>query len=105
MLRRSLAAACAFLIALLTWTVSPAGAQSDTGEIVIVVQDAQSKQPIDLARVLLDGPVITSEITTKSGRVDFTDVPDGIYRTRIVKRGYQSLTSNAFEVLDGRLVT
>jgi hypothetical protein len=105
MLRRSLAAACAFLIAFVTWGASPAVAQSDTGEIVIVVQDAQTKQPIDLARVLLDGPVITSEITTKSGKVDFTDVPDGIYRARIIKRGYQSLTSNAFEVLDGRLVT
>lgn len=104
MLRRTLAAACAFLIAFVT-SVSSAGAQSDTGEIVIVVADAQTKQPIDLARVLLDGPVITSEITTKSGKVDFTDVPDGIYRARIVKRGYQSLTSNAFEVLDGRLVT
>ena len=34
----------------------------------------------------------------------FTDVPDGIYRARIVKRGYQSLTSTSFEVLDGRLV-
>ena len=105
MLRRSLAAACAFLIAFVTWAGAPALAQSDTGEIVIVVADAQTKQPIDLARVLLDGPVITSEITTKSGKVDFTDVPDGIYRARIVKRGYQSLTSNSFEVLDGRLVT
>ena len=105
MLRRLLAAACAFLIAFVTWTAAPALAQSDTGEIVIVVADAQTKQPIDLARVLLDGPVITSEITTKSGKVDFTDVPDGIYRARIVKRGYQSLTSNAFEVLDGRQVT
>ena len=105
MLRRLLAAACAFLIAFVTGTAAPALAQSDTGEIVIVVADAQTKQPIDLARVLLDGPVITSEITTKSGKVDFTDVPDGIYRARIVKRGYQSLTSNAFEVLDGRQVT
>ena len=105
MLRRSLAAACAFLIAFVTWAGAPALAQSDTGEIVIVVADAQTKQPIDLARVLLDGPVITSEITTKSGKVDFTEVPDGIYRARIVKRGYQSLTSSSFEVLDGRLVT
>ena len=105
MLRRSLAAACAFLIAFVTWAGAPALAQSDSGEIVIVVVDAQTKQPIDLARVLLDGPVITSEITTKSGKVDFTDVPDGIYRARIVKRGYQSLTSDSFEVLDGRLVT
>ena len=55
--------------------------------------------------MLLDGPVITSEITTSNGKVIFTDVPDGIYRARIVKRGYTSLTSASFEVLDGRLVT
>ncbi len=83
----------------------PALAQSDTGEIVITVSDAATKHPLDLARVLLDGPVITSEITTSSGKVDFTDVPDGIYRARIVKRGYDSLTSASFEVLDGRSIT
>ncbi|MFY9719468.1 MAG: TonB-dependent receptor, partial [Candidatus Cybelea sp.] len=80
-------------------------AQSETGGIDIIVVDTTTKQPIELARVLLDGPVITSEITTKSGKVEFTDVPDGIYRARIVKRGYQSLTSESFEVLDGRMVT
>ena len=66
-------------------------AQSDSGEIDIVVVDATTKQPLELARVLLDGPVITSEITGKNGKVTFTDVPDGIYRARIVKRGYTSL--------------
>ena len=55
--------------------------------------------------MLLDGPVITSELTGKNGKVVFTDVPDGIYRARIVKRGYTSLTSASFEVLDGRVVT
>ena len=74
-------------------------------EIDIVVVDATTKQPLELARVLLDGPVITSELTGKNGKVIFTDVPDGIYRARIVKRGYQSLTSASFEVLDGRIVT
>jgi hypothetical protein len=83
----------------------PAYAQSDTGEIDIVVTDAANKKPLDLARVLLDGPVITAEITSSNGKVIFTDVPDGIYRARIVKRGYNGLTSASFEVLDGRLVT
>ena len=67
--------------------------------------NAATKQPIELARVLLDGPVITSELTGKNGKVVFTDVPDGIYRARIVHRGYTSLTSASFEVLDGRVVT
>ena len=80
-------------------------AQSDSGEIDIVVVDATTKHPLELARVLLDGPVITSEITETNGKVTFTDVPDGIYRARIVKRGYNSLTSASFEVLDGRVVT
>ncbi|MGC1381051.1 MAG: TonB-dependent receptor [Candidatus Baltobacteraceae bacterium] len=80
-------------------------AQSDSGEIDIVVVDVATKQPLELARVLLDGPVITAELTSKNGKVTFTDVPDGIYRARIVRRGYQSLTSASFEVLDGRLVT
>ncbi len=80
-------------------------AQSDSGEIDIVVVDATTKQPLELARVLLEGPVMTSELTGKNGKVTFTDVPDGIYRARIVKRGYTSLTSASFEVLDGRVVT
>ena len=90
---------------LVVFSLAPALAQSDSGEIDIVVVDATTKQPLELARVLLDGPVITSEITEQNGKVTFTDVPDGIYRARIVKRGYSSLTSASFEVLDGRLVT
>ena len=80
-------------------------AQSDSGEIDIVVVDATTKQPIELARVLLDGPVMASELTAKNGKVTFTDVPDGIYRARIVRRDYTGLTSASFEVLDGRVVT
>ena len=104
MLRRRAAAALSLLVfsAALTPCVR---AQSDSGEIDIVVVDASSKQPLELARVLLDGPVITSELTGKNGKVVFTDVPDGIYRARIVRRGYSSLTSASFEVLDGRIVT
>ncbi len=98
---RIIAAGLALAVALLA---VPALSQSDSGEITIVVTDATTKQPIGLARVLLDGAVITSELTGANGTVKFTDVPDGIYRARIVKRGYQSLTSISFEVLDGRLV-
>jgi hypothetical protein len=104
MYRRGAMLALSLLYILMT-AVAPALAQSDSGEIDIVVVDAATKQPLELARVLLDGPVITSEITERNGKVTFTDVPDGIYRARIVKRGYDSLTSASFEVLDGRLVT
>ena len=104
MLRRVLSLVVCLLLA---WAIVPlpAAAQSDSGEIRIVVADAVTKHPIELARVLLDGAVITSELTAKNGTVDFTDVPDGIYRARIVKSGYESLTSASFEVLDGRVVT
>ena len=102
--RRSAAAALSLLVMLAALTPG-AVAQSDSGEIDIVVVDTATKQPLELARVLLDGPVITSEITGKNGKVTFTDVPDGIYRARIVNRGYTALTSAAFEVLDGRVVT
>jgi hypothetical protein len=78
--------------------------QSDTGQIRIVVTDAQSKAPVGLARVLLTGPVIASELTGTNGEVLFTDVPDGIYRARILKEGYDSITSAQFEVVEGRAV-
>jgi Carboxypeptidase regulatory-like domain/TonB-dependent Receptor Plug Domain len=93
------------LVAIALFVPAVARAQSDSGEIHIVVTDAATKAPIDLARVLLDGAVMASELTSKNGQVVFTDVPDGIYRARIVKRGYSSLTSKSFEVLDGRVVT
>ena len=76
---RIIAASLAVAVALLA---VPAVSQSDSGEITIVVTDAATKQPIGLARVLLDGAVITSELTGANGNVKFTDVPDGIYRAR-----------------------
>jgi hypothetical protein len=102
-MRRLIAAVAA--LAIFAGTGTPALAQSDNGEIRIVVTDASSKQPLDLARVLLDGAVVSSELTGSNGRVTFTDVPDGIYRARVVKRGYQSITSAQFEVIGGRIVS
>ncbi len=93
------------MLLMLSFLIPCTALAQDTGEIDIVVVDAATKAPIGLARILLDGPIITSELTARNGKVIFTDVPDGIYRARIVKEGYQSLTSASFEVLDGRLVT
>ncbi|MBV9720083.1 MAG: TonB-dependent receptor [Candidatus Eremiobacteraeota bacterium] len=105
MLRRRSAVVLCSVVLLVSALLTIARAQSESGEIDIIVVDTTTKQPLELARVLLDGPVITSELTAKNGKVVFTDVPDGIYRARIVKRGYASLTSASFEVLDGRIVT
>ncbi|HUA10221.1 MAG TPA: TonB-dependent receptor [Candidatus Acidoferrales bacterium] len=79
--------------------------QDDTGTITIVVNDQITKAPLEGSRVVLDGPVITSAFTDKRGKVLFTDVPDGVYRARILRRGYQTITSDRFEILNGNNVT
>ena len=63
MTRRFIAAALAVLLAFLANPRPAAAQQSDSGSIRIVVDDDADKTPLELARVLLDGPVITSEIT------------------------------------------
>lgn len=98
----------ALLAAVLSLCLQPGPAfaqQDETGTIRIVVVDQTTKSPIELARVVLDGPVVTSELTDKKGEVIFTDVPDGIYRARVLDRGYQSITSSSFEVINGNYVT
>lgn len=92
-------------LALGTTLALPAGAQSDSGAIKIIVTDEDGKSPLGLARVVLDGPVVTSELTNANGTVTFVDVPDGIYRARIAKRDHQPITSAPFEVVNGRSVT
>ncbi|GAC1387712.1 MAG: hypothetical protein NVSMB31_00490 [Vulcanimicrobiaceae bacterium] len=82
-----------------------ANAQADSGQIILTVSDGSAAHtPVTLARVLLDGPVMTSEYSGENGAVKFTDVPDGIYRARVFKSGYQSVTSEQFEVSNGRAV-
>jgi len=95
-----------FLIALalvFAGTVA-APAQSDTGEIVITVIDASSKNPISNARTFLIGPTTASSLTTTAGIIKYTDVPTGIYRVRVSKQGYDSGLSGEFDVLGGRSV-
>jgi len=99
-------AATSIALVLLLGVPARAFAQSESaGEIRIVVTDADTKAPVDLARVLLSGSIITSEVSGPTGQVVFTDVPDGIYTARVFKRGYNAVTSARFEVLEGRSVT
>jgi hypothetical protein len=103
-MKRLLAAVVAAALAI--FLTQPASAQQDeSGTIRIVVVDQSSKAPVELARVVLDGPVVTSEFTDKKGLVVFTDVPDGIYRARVVRRDYQTVTSASFEIINGNYVT
>ncbi len=104
MVRRLIACATAALAIAMSSPFAVAQ-QSDSGQIRIAVTDASTKAPLALARVLLSGPVITSELTGSNGEVLFTDVPDGIYRARVVKNGYEAVISPQFEVIEGRAIT
>ena len=104
MTRRLLAASLAAVLCLFV-SPAPAPAQTDSGAITIVVHEEDGKAPLELARVILDGPVITSELTDKKGEVRFTDVPDGIYRARIAHSGYQTITSSKFEIINSSAIT
>jgi hypothetical protein len=86
------------------WPLFAIAQQDADGSIRIVVTDQASKAPLELARVLLSGPVITSELTGRNGEVLFTDVPDGIYRARVIKGGYEAVTSPQFEIIEGRAI-
>ena len=104
--RRLLPAATTAFACLLLATGAPLAASADdTGSITITITDAATHAPLGLARVLLDGPVITSELSSPGGAVKFTDVPPGIYRARVAKSGYDSVTSAQFEVLEGHYIT
>lgn len=102
-LRRAL---CLVLTLLLTASATNASsAQSDTGLIVLTVTDAKTGKPLADARALLVGPQVASSLTGATGVIRYTDAPAGIYRLRVLKRGYDSAISQEFEVLSGRSVT
>lgn len=100
--RRLLALSLIFITAL---SPAVALAQSDSGEITITVVDTSSGKALDDARVFLTGPVMASALTQKTGIVKYTDVPTGIYRVRVFRRGFDGARSNEFEVLGGKDVT
>jgi len=79
-------------------------AQSQDGQINITVTDASTNAPLAYARVLLEGPVMSSELTTTNGKVIFVDTPAGIYTARIAKSGYAPVTTSSFEVVAGQAV-
>ena len=92
------------LVGLAGATPLPALAQSDTGEIIITVVDATDGKAVADARTILIGPQTASSLTTAAGVIDYTDVPIGIYRIRVVKRDYSAGVSKEFDVLPGRAV-
>ncbi|HTU70762.1 MAG TPA: TonB-dependent receptor [Candidatus Baltobacteraceae bacterium] len=104
-MKRFLAAILAAALALFAAPANVQAQQEDTGTIRIVVQDQASKSALESARVVLDGPVVTSAFTDKRGEVLFTEVPDGIYRARVLRRDYQAITSKPFEIINGNNVT
>ena len=93
------------LAILLTLTPLAARAQSDTGMITVSIVDNASEGALQDVRVILTGAAIASSLTNKSGVVKYTDVPTGIYRVRVIKRGYDGARSSEFEVLANKDVT
>ena len=102
MFRRALTLILTFSLAL---TPAFVRAQSGTGEITINVVDTSTGKALDDARVFLTGTMIVSALTQQTGTVKYTDVPTGIYRVRVIRRGYDGARSNEFELLDGKDVT
>ena len=94
----------AYIFVCLSSVSSAVTAQSDAGEIAITVIDAATEKPISNARTILIGPQTASSLTTAAGKIDYTDVPTGIYRVRVVRSGYDSGVSKEFDVLNGRAV-
>jgi hypothetical protein len=84
--------------------IVPAGAQSDIGEIDILIVDTANQKPLGNARTILLGPQTANSLTTASGLIRFTDVPTGIYRVRVQHQGYDAGVSREFDVLPDRAV-
>jgi len=92
-------------VALFGSVSSRANAASDTGEITISVVDSNTGLALANARTILVGPQTVSSLTTTAGVIHYTDVPVGIYRVRVVLRGYDGSSSAEFEVLPNRAVS
>ena len=103
LLRRALCLVLTLVLAASAFSVS--SAQSDTGLIVVTVTDAKTGKPVTDARAMLVGPQVASSLTGSTGIIRYTDAPSGIYRIRVLKRGYDAAVSAEFEVLSGRSVT
>jgi len=92
-------------VALLALRPMSACAAGDTGEIAISVVDEKTAVPVANARTILTGPQTASSLTTAAGQIRYTEVPVGIYRVRVVARGYDGSSSAEFDVLPNRAVS
>jgi hypothetical protein len=104
MLGRSLLALALVLFVMPVAAATRASAQSDEGEIDLVVVDAANGEPLGDARTFLFGAQTANALTNASGSIKFTDVPVGIYRVRITLRGYDGASTREFDVLPNRAV-
>lgn len=97
--------ALALVVLLFAAESTRASAAIDTGAITITVTDAATQNPIADARTILVGPQTASSLTTRAGIINYTEVPIGIYRVRVVRSGYASGSSTEFDVLPNRAVS
>ena len=82
----------------------PAVAGDGSGHILVDVVDAGSGAPLT-ALVSLSGPLSTSDYGDAKGQTSFYAIPDGVYHARVVRGGYVTANSDAFEVAGDQTVT
>ena len=95
-LRRGLSVLTA-VIAVFAMTI-PAAAQGGTVRVMVI--DRTNSQPINGARVVLEGTRITG-LTDGRGELTLSNVPPGTYSVRVLSIGYRSATQTVTVSLGG----
>ena len=80
-------------------------AQVESGTVVVSVVDIKDFSPIADTKILLFGQLVSTALTGHDGRVQFADVPAGLYKIQAKRGGYETGVSNEFSVSSGKLVS
>ncbi len=91
-----------FVIGALLYTIAPASAASS---LEVHVVDAQTKQPVRLARVLVFGESSYVGFTDRDGTARFDGLLRGSHTARISRSGYVTASAPTFDLEDNRDTT
>ena len=94
-----------FLVAVGFAGAGAADAQERSASLTVSVRDARTGDPVELARVVLNGPRTFVGYTATSGEATYEVLPAGSYSGRVYRDGFQSAAIPPFEVQTGRNVT
>ena len=89
------------LLATLLVLLTTANSEGQSGRIQGTVTDAQSRSPIENARVSVVGTQLF-DITDADGRYEIENVPVGKYDVRVQVIGFQSAVQTGIEVSPGQ---